>query len=162
MTALPIRNLAGKLFDLLAEVAPEGRTRDDLMADLGITDVGLFHQVKGELQDVLAGDRITVVGDSSTNNDGGWTYSLQGDPNNPISKEYVVQRARGLHSRHTRSYNIVQAWKNGTRANSKVGIAVRDLLESERRAVMDTMRVLISLGVSNPDTDEDGGDSLVG
>lgn len=143
---------AQEMFDILAN-SPEGLVRDDLMSQLGVTEVSLFHRIKGALQDLLgANDTLNVVGDSSTNNEGGWTYSLQGDPAHPISTQYLVNKTKGILRRQKRQFMVQKALVKGTPGNTTVGRAARRLLRSQQRCMEDTLDVLIELGAGGGET----------
>ena len=148
-----IEGHADQLFDLL-DASPHGMTRDALMAKLGITDVNLFHVIKKQLQKTLGSDTVTIVGDPKTNNEGGWTYSLQGDPAHPLAQRYLILRSENLLSRHMVSYTISKGLRNGVDRRTTAGQAINRLLEAERRVIVDTFEVLVHLGARTGDADD--------
>lgn len=148
-----IEGYADRLFDLLV-ASPDGLTRDALMAQLGITDVNMFHVIKRQLQKTLGTDTVTIVGDPKTNNEGGWTYSLQGDPSHPLAQQYLILRAENLLSRHMTSHTITKSLRNGVDRRTTAGQVINRMLETERRLIVDTFEVLVSLGARHGDADD--------
>lgn len=149
-----IDRLAGEMFDLLAAHA-DGMTRDALMDEMGLTDVGTFHEVKGRLQDLLGGsDSLTVAGDSTTALDGGWTYTLEGDPNSEASIKYNEAKQRNVYGRQRRAYMVALGLARGTDGRSAAGRAVRRQVRSLYRVLEDTVDVMDEMGMTLPDLSE--------
>ena len=148
-----IEGYADQLFDLLV-ASPDGMTRDAIMAKLGITDVNTFHIIKRQLQKTLGTDTVTVVGDPKTNNDGGWTYSLQGDPSHPVAQQYQILRGENLLSRNLTSFTITKALRNGVDRRTVAGQTANRMLETQRRLIIDTFEFLVQLGARTGDADD--------
>ena len=142
---------ADQIHQLLAN-NPEGMLRDGLMAACQppIPDVNTFHIVKGVLQDRLSIAQITVCGDSSTSMEGGWTYSLRGDPEHPIARRYQIYKLRNLFGRQRRSYMVAKALENGTNGRTTAGRAARRVTMQNRRTMEDIADALVELGVVPP------------
>jgi len=148
------RDWASQIHTLLAN-NPDGMKRDDLMAACQppIPDVNTFHVVKGILQDRLGSTQITVVGDSRTAGQGvkgGWTYSLQGDPEHPIARRYSIYKLRRIFAFQRRSYVVSTALANGINGRTAVGRAANRVRMQNRRTMEDIADALTELGVVPP------------
>ena len=137
------------MFDLLVK-NPDGLTRDKIMEDLDIPSVGEFHETKGLLQDLCgATDSLTIVGDSKSSMDGGWTWSIQANPSSPEAKGYQIRKMRGLFGRQYRSYMVAKALAKGTPGNAAVGRSVRRMQRSIYNSMVETKDALAELGADS-------------
>jgi len=152
--------LAQDLYDLQVAAMPRECSRNELMKGIGIVanpakgptqnEIVFFHEIKGYLQDILAvTDVVTMVGRRVAGNQG-WMYSLQGGPTHPVSKEYMIEKTRGLFKRHKRSYAVMTALSAGISGSTTEGRYIRRLQRTAYRALEDTVDVLAELGVSAP------------
>jgi hypothetical protein len=138
--------LASQLQDILTQ-NPDGLVRDEIISILGLEDVHGFHVVKGALQDRLANDSMTVVGDSRTALHGGWTWSLQANPAHPSSIRYNRAKARGLFGRQSRALDVAVSLARGTPGNTNVGKAARRAEMSLRHSLEITADLLEEMGI---------------
>ena len=149
-----------RLYDLLLIAAPYGVPRDDLMEDLGIMadpvagptakEIVLFHEIKGKLQDKLGlTDVVTVVGHQENAGEP-WVYSLQGDPKNPVSEEYLKSRAVKEFATECRSYLVSRALAAGVPGNTTIGKYIQKVQRQGYRKLEDSAELLDELGERVP------------
>jgi hypothetical protein len=131
--------------------APDGMTRNDLMAAVGISRKTDFHRAKGVLQDRLGTtDTITMVGEPITPNSTGWTYSLQANASDPTAAKYQISKQRNLFLRMCRAYMVAMALVRGTPGNTAVGRAARRQARGIYRNLEDVTDVLTEMGMRAP------------
>lgn len=146
--SMRIDDLAQQMFDLLV-AAPDPVQRDTLMADLGLTSIVEFHNVKGALQDMLgSGDTINIVGES-TGDPGGWYYSLDGDGSSAASVTYLTYKERQIFARQSRAWMVVNSLCNASDGRSVKGRALRRQRRSIARSLEDTLDVMVELGITD-------------
>lgn len=155
MTSDRIDTLAQEMFDLLAS-NPNEIQRDDIVKAIGLSGTMDFHDVKGVLQDLLGeGDSINVVGRAAKQSGGedparGYFYRLEGDGNSPVSKQYQIQKARGLFTRQKRALSVSNSMVKDSDGRTAAGRALRAQNRNMRRTMEDTIDVLAVLGDPHP------------
>jgi hypothetical protein len=144
-----IQHFADSLEAELDAIKPNGLTRDQLMGRTGIPDVSTFHWAKRVLQEKLSGGTETVVGDSATNNYGGWTYSIQSQPDAAASRVYQIRKHRQIFGRLRTTYLVVAVLARG-QGRTAVGRYTQRHARDLYAMMENTVDILVDLGAQAP------------